>query len=80
VGEGEFTENAGHDGDAGVLDLALGVVDAQGLERWKTDCFVSAGHLEGIARGIGLIDMAIEVVMRLWRSGKFGRSHVVWIW
>ena len=50
-GEGEFTENAGHDGDAGILNLALGVVDAQGLERWKTDCLVSACHFGGIGRG-----------------------------
>jgi len=51
VGGGGFTENAGHDGDAGILNLALGVVDAQGLERWETNCFVSAGHFEGTVGG-----------------------------
>lgn len=49
---GVRTENAGHDGDAGILDLALGVVDAQGLQRWKTNCFVSAGHFEGSYGGL----------------------------
>lgn len=59
---GEFTENAGHDGDAGILDLALGVVDAQGLERWKTDCFVSAGHFEGDCTG------GLDRLIWRWRS------------
>ena len=50
---GQRTENARHDGDTRVLDLALGIVDAQGLERGKTDCLVFAGHGDGLRRGVG---------------------------
>lgn len=36
-GRGAHTQDAGHDGDARVFGLALGIVDAQRLEGGETD-------------------------------------------
>lgn len=43
-GESGSTEDAGHDGDAGVLGLALRVVHAEGLEGGEAHGFMAAGH------------------------------------
>lgn len=43
-GRGKRTEDARHDGDAWVLDLALRIVDAQGLEGRKANSLVTARH------------------------------------
>jgi hypothetical protein len=48
---GERTENAGHDGDARVLDRALWVVHAEGLQGGKTNGFVTADHCCGFFVG-----------------------------
>lgn len=53
-GRRERTEDARHDGDARVLDLALRIVDAQGLEGGKADSLVTARH-----------DCSVDI---LWRS------------
>lgn len=39
------TENAGHDGDARVFGLPLGIVDAQRFQRRETDCLGAPGHV-----------------------------------
>lgn len=42
---GPACENAGHDGDARVFGLPLGIVDAQRFQRRETDCLGAPGHV-----------------------------------
>ena len=61
------TEDAGHDCDAGVFGGALGILDAQSLQRRQTDGLVSARHFG--RRGVGNWDLVGAVVLLMgWRS------------
>lgn len=66
-----LTENAGHDGDARVFRLPLGIVDAQRLEGGETDCLGAPGHFGQFLSFQRILNRKKEVERRLVKG---------WIW